>query len=143
MIANTMRRAGRVAASLWLASPCVADSIVIPRHDFAGYAIFGEPETATFGQTFTAPSVSRLASFTFWLNDIPGDDPGYPGFVDFGAYVMSWDGVRANGPVLYSSGMRTTTNNHGLGPIPSTGESPLGFERFDFFPVDLFLKPGA
>jgi hypothetical protein len=66
----------------------------------------------TFGQTFTVNGPETiLTRFTFWINDyylIPPDAP-----IDFGAYIAAWNGARAIGPVLYQSGRRTTTNNHG------------------------------
>jgi len=73
---------------------------------------FGEPNYATFGQTFTVSGPdSVLNSFTFWLNDSLDPDT-----VDFAAYVLRWDSSsnRGTGPLLYQSAMMTTSNNHGL-----------------------------
>jgi hypothetical protein len=58
----------------------------------------------TYGQTFTIGSDNVLNNFTFWL-----DDHSDPGAVDFGAYVMAWDGSKATGNILYQSGKRSTT----------------------------------
>jgi hypothetical protein len=43
------------------------------------------------------------------------DDNLNPDAVDFAAYVMAWDGLKATGPVLFASGAMSTTNNHGAG----------------------------
>lgn len=74
---------------------------------------FGESNTATYGQTFTAPG-GNLDSFTFYLDDYL--DGGSPDFVEFKAYVMAWDAGTwlVTGPVLFESGALTTTNNGGL-----------------------------
>jgi hypothetical protein len=77
----------------------------------AGISTMGEPNSATYGQTFVAPSVdSVMTSFTFYLNDFA--DPNL-GVVDFAAYVAAWDGSKASGPMLYSSGALATNNNGG------------------------------
>ncbi len=74
-----------------------------------GIAHFGESNTATFGQTFTViGSETTLVSFSFRFNDLLDPD-----FVDFAAYLYEWDGGKAMGPELYSSGMLSSTNNNG------------------------------
>ncbi|MDH3997469.1 MAG: PEP-CTERM sorting domain-containing protein [Desulfuromonadales bacterium] len=70
---------------------------------------FGEPNTSTFGQTFTVTgSETVLDNFTFYL-----DDHLNPDFVDFEAYVYTWNGSQATGSALYGSGPMSTTNNGG------------------------------
>jgi hypothetical protein len=64
-------------------------------------APFGESDTATYGQTFTATAgLNQLNNFTFWLNSGSGPDA-----VDFAAYVMEWDAIlsRATGSILFQS----------------------------------------
>jgi PEP-CTERM motif len=64
---------------------------------------FGNPNTATYGQTFVAPSDNVLQSFTFYLN---GDAT-----LQFQAEVFAWSGPLtgasgpqgAVGPALYTS----------------------------------------
>lgn len=78
--------------------------------------LFGEFNTATYGQVVTVPAgVTQLDSFTFYLDDIQDPD-----FVDFHAFVHAWDGVKATGAQLFQSGAMSTTNNGGAG----------GFEAF-------------
>jgi len=70
---------------------------------------FGEPNTSTYGQTFTVTdSETVLNSFTFFLDDFLNPD-----FVDFEAYVYAWDGNKATGPALYAGTPMSTTNNGG------------------------------
>ena len=70
---------------------------------------FGERNTATYGQTVTAPG-NVLQSFKFLV-----DDSLNPDFVDFEAFVYAWDGAKAAGPALYTSAPMSTTNNGGQG----------------------------
>lgn len=68
---------------------------------------FGEPNTATYGQTFTVPATDNvLNSFTFLLRQ---DDPAPSPFQFF---VMAWDSTnrRAAGPVLFASSPLTTSD---------------------------------
>ena len=85
---------------------------------------FGEPDTATYGQTITVGADNVLQSFTFQLTQQSGNP------VNFQAYVMGWnDGTsRAAGPVLYASGPQTTTG---------------GLETFTFNTGNLLLNSGS
>lgn len=57
---------------------------------------FGEPDTATYGQTITADSAGGvLKSFTFYLTGLD---------LNIRGYVFGWDGVKAVGPALADSG---------------------------------------
>jgi len=60
-------------------------------------AAFGEPNTATYGQTITVGTDHFLNSFSFNLASFRGAK------VDFQAYVYAWDGSKASGPALYTS----------------------------------------
>lgn len=88
---------------------------------------FGETNTATYGQTFTVGADNVMDSFTFWMEERSGAP------TEFGAYVMAWDGNKATGPVLFSTGMLTTTNNGGAG----------GFEQFTINTGGLSLSSGS
>ena len=88
---------------------------------FIGLLSFGEPGTATYGQTFTATGPElQLDSFMFRFDDYSSlsDQDA----IDFAAYVYAWNGSMATGPQLYSSGVISSTNNGGAG----------GFEVFSF-----------
>jgi hypothetical protein len=90
---------------------------------------FGEFDTATYGQTVTAPGADNvLDSFSVWIEDWQDPDA-----VDFAGYVMAWDGDKATGPVLWSSEQMSTTNNGGLG----------GYEKFTFNTGGVSLTSGA
>jgi hypothetical protein len=60
---------------------------------------FGNPNTATYGELFTAPSApdTNLASFGFWMAA-----PDSPGDIILGGYIATWTGTNA-GTLLYSS----------------------------------------
>jgi len=72
-------------------------------NNFTGYSDywhpFGYPNTATYGELFTAPAGSdtNLSSMTFYMGSqyAPGD-------IITGAYVATWDGSKA-GTLLFSS----------------------------------------
>ena len=85
---------------------------------------FGETETATFGQTFVAPTDSRVVSFTLYLAAANDPDP-----VDFKFYLMAWDGAKAAGPVLYAS-------------APTAAGDPA-MRAYSFRPPGLSLVAGA
>lgn len=90
---------------------------------------FGESNTATYGQTFTVTGTETvLDSFSFRFNDFLNSDT-----VDFAAYLYGWDGGKATGSQLYSSGMMTSTNNGGLD----------GMELFSFNTGGVELQSGV
>ena len=62
---------------------------------------WGETDTATFGQTFTAPADFNLTDFSFSLAHQTG------GASLFRYYVMAWSGTNVTGSVLYESSTRT------------------------------------
>ena len=66
---------------------------------------FGEPNLATFGQTFTVGNDNVLKSFSFWLRDI--GDPDQPDFI---AYIARWGGNSIIGPILFQSPSFTVTS---------------------------------
>jgi PEP-CTERM motif len=86
---------------------------------------FGNPNSATYGETFTAPTNGDnvLQSFTLYLSDsyVSGD-------ILLNAYVASWTGSRA-GTLLYTSS-----------PVdyPNTGNTGLSFNT-----GGLVLTPGG
>jgi uncharacterized protein YhjY with autotransporter beta-barrel domain len=121
---NTPRRRSQTAAIVaamsllvgLLGTRATAQSVIDTGPPNGFFQSFGDPSEATFGQTFTAPvGASLLQSFSFYL-----DDGQNPDAVQFRAFVMGWDGVKASGPVLFQSGPLATTNNGGLD----------GYERF-------------
>ena len=68
-----------------------------------GIASFGAPNTATYGQTFTArPEMPQLESMTFFIRD----DEALP--IEFEGYVYAWDGEKAMGPALFASDVLST-----------------------------------
>jgi len=86
---------------------------------------FGNPNTATYGELFTAPSNSdnNLSSFSFWLAN-----PTNSGDIILGGYIATWTGANA-GTLLYSSAKVDYAN---------TGEAELTFNT-----GGLSVTPGA
>lgn len=94
----------------------------------AGVTPFGEPDTASYGQTFTVTGAdTQLDSFSFRFDDYLNPDT-----VDFAAYVFAWDGSKASGPQLFASGGLSSSNNGGSD----------GFEEFVFNTGGLVLSSG-
>jgi hypothetical protein len=62
---------------------------------------FGNPNTATYGETFSAPTSggTSLTSFSFYMGN-----PYVPGDIQLSAYIATWTGSNI-GTVLYSSPM--------------------------------------
>ena len=124
-----------IVSTLGLAEPAAASSIVIPQNGTDFFQPFGDPETPVYGQTFVTPNATdlRIDSFSFWLDDqltTFSPDP-----VDFSASIYQWGGtgVGTVGPALYTSSLRTTTNNGSAG----------GYERFDFNTGGVLLVDGV
>jgi len=92
---------------------------------------FGVPNTATYGQTFVAPTSDNvMQSFSFFLRDLGGASD-----LAFQGYIAAWDPTvgfqRVTGPMLFQSAVRAG---------PSTTST---FTRFDFDVGGLSLTPGA
>ena len=117
------------ASAAWAAGGTVIET-VSAWNGSDGVEPFGEPAIATFGQTFIAPADNMMTSFTYFIDDFVNPD-----HVDFEAYVMAWgpDLFRATGPILWSDGPFTTTNNNGNG----------SYEQFTFDTKNLVLTAGA
>lgn len=92
---------------------------------------FGKPNTATYGQTFVAPSSDNvLNSFSFFLRDMGGGpDLEFQGFV--AAFDPTVGVTRIVGATLFESAIRAG---------PSTTST---FTRYDFDVGGLTLTPGS
>jgi hypothetical protein len=66
---------------------------------------FGNPNTATYGQTFTAPSANVLNDWTFYLKNDGSTAQ------NFEFFLMAWDGSKATGSILYQSGLKTVATS--------------------------------
>jgi hypothetical protein len=100
-------------------------SIYVPPVEAPNGSALGSGIT-TVGQTFTVPTSDPvLDSFTVWLDHVSS------AALNFGAYVMEWDGSEATGPILWESLMQTSTAVYGAR------------EQFVFSPDGLELAPGG
>ena len=102
-----MKKSLFLAAVLLFAVSGFADTSV---NNFNGYSDywhpFGYPNTATYGEVFTAPSgESNLSSFSFYMGSQYAG-----GNIITGAYIATWDGSKA-GTLLYSSPQYNYDNN--------------------------------
>ena len=83
---------------------------------------FGEPNTATYGQSFTVSSDNVLDSFSLYLTNYVNDP------VHFKAYIYEWSGTMARGSALFSSVPQTFTGSAFSSPVEfefTTGGVPL------------------
>jgi autotransporter-associated beta strand protein len=113
--------AGASGFSLLLAAPAMAQNISTMGswNGSTFISAWGEPNTATYGQTITATAGQRtLRNFTFQLNQSSGTPPNYT------AYVYAWDSVnsRITGSPLFQSESRTA---------PTTGAGIYQTVSFD------------
>lgn len=112
---------------LALAICCFGDT---QYNNYTGYNPYwhplGYPNTATYGETFSAPTNGDnvLQNFSFWMGG-----PYQSGNIVLGAYIATWTGSNA-GTLLYSSSSVNYQN---------TGEANLSFT----IPGGLALTPGA
>jgi hypothetical protein len=82
---------------------------------------FGEPDTATFGQSITTDAAGGLLqSFTFYLSPLD---------LDFRGYVFEWDGSKAVGPALFTSA------------VTNIGDAGTGYKPVTMTTGDIALKP--
>jgi hypothetical protein len=61
---------------------------------------FGYPDTATYGQTVKVSGDNVLNSFTFFMKQ--------PASLTFSGHVYAWDGAKASGSAIWSSGPMST-----------------------------------
>lgn len=119
-------RTALLAASLSIASLASAQITITTHPSWNGVTqvtAFGEPNSATYGQTFLVPVLQPvLKDFSFWVDNIVGT-------TTFRGYVMAWDGAKASGSVLFSSGDYTITQ--------------AGFEKVTFNTGNLALTGGT
>jgi hypothetical protein len=108
-----------------LAASAQAQSSINTIVDWNGSASvfdFGLPNTATYGQTITAPLTgSVLTDFSFELN--------VPATCTFKAYVYAWNGIEASGGALYTSQVLSTAGT--------------GYEQVTINTGNLNLTPGG
>jgi hypothetical protein len=131
LFTSLVPRSNNLAATLISTLPSTSD-----------VSAFGEspsgpfPRAATIGQTITVPFDDNvLTSFRFAVNDlvIVGEEQVNP--IHFDAFVSPWDGEKASGPPIFSSGPYSTTD----GP----GDDGFGREIFLIDTGELELTPGA
>lgn len=97
--------------------------------------------TQTFGEVVTVPQGdTSLTSFSFFFND--RNVTPYLGPVNFGGYVMAWDGSKATGPILFDSGLVSSTNNHGTG-LTNGQDRAADHELFEFSTGGISLSAGS
>lgn len=97
-------RFGMIAGALALATaaPAYAATTIDTTGSFTGdWTSIGNPNTATYGQTFTVGADNTLNSFSMYLDQTPQNP------YDFKAYIYAWDGSKATGSALYTSGIQT------------------------------------
>jgi hypothetical protein len=129
-----------VGTMLWASGPRAARAAVMfntfPSWNGTNFiSPFGEGNTAVYGQTFKVPAGNTvMTNFTFKLDDQLNTD-----IVTFDAYVFAWDGLKATGSALFTSGPFSTNNNGGAGGFQTfsinTGTLPLisGAQYVAFF----------
>jgi hypothetical protein len=109
---QTLMRALVAGTALVAAGSTFADTIY---NNFNGYSDwwhpFGFPNTATYGETFTAPANGdvNLQDFGFYMGN-----PEIPGNILLRAYIATWTGTNA-GTLLYTSedvDFANTGNDH-------------------------------
>jgi hypothetical protein len=109
---RTLMRALVAGTALVAAGSTFAETIY---NNFNGYSDFwhpfGNPNTATYGETFTAPANGdvNLQDFGFYMGN-----PEVPGNILLRAYIATWTGTNA-GTLLYTSAdfdFANTGNDH-------------------------------
>lgn len=89
------------AAALSLAASAHAGVIDSTGVNFGTVGSFGQPNTATYGQTFALAGNHTLDSFSMFMSG----EVFKP--IQFKAYVYEWNGSSATGAALYSSAVQS------------------------------------
>lgn len=104
-----------------VSSASASSTVVDTRNDAVTNFIssFGVPNTASYGQTITAPAGSQvITSFTFRVEKLPITD-------FFRGEIFAWDGTKATGAPLYESLPRTSTGEALQDITFDTGGTPV------------------
>jgi hypothetical protein len=123
---RTLMRALVAGTALAAAGSAFADTIYNNFNVYSDYwHPFGNPNTATYGETFTAPTNGdvNLQDFGFYMGS-----PDVPGNILLRAYIATWTGTNA-GTLLFTSANFDFAN---------TGDAHLTFST-----SGLTLTPGA
>lgn len=101
-------------AMLAIATACQASVIVVSNEGGSYISRWGVPDSATYGQTITAPMTGALSAFQFYLSAA-----GMP--IEYAAYVYAWDQAasRATGAALWTSGEQLYDS--------ATPDTPVGY----------------
>jgi len=108
-------RVKSLLTAMFCAATCFAGTVY---NNFTGYSDYwnslGNPNTATYGETFTAPNNgdNNLQTFGFYMGS-----PTVAGDIQLSGYIATWTGTQA-GTILYSSPMLDYAN---------TGDAFLSF----------------
>jgi hypothetical protein len=95
---------GAAALSILTPAAAMATDIDTSAHTPLSIGIFGSPNTATYGQTFTAGAGDTfLNSFSLFLNGTTSSP------LTFRGYLATWDGTKA-GTLLYTSANRVISS---------------------------------
>jgi hypothetical protein len=126
-IAKTLALNGFATLSLLVVTPAQAITVIDTTSSWNGTSTIqpfgGNGATATYGQTFTTPTVENvLNSFSFILGNTLNGNP-----ITFQGYVAQWDGAKATGPILYQSADQTYSGG--------------GFQTYTFNTGSLALTP--
>jgi hypothetical protein len=105
---------------LAIATACQAGVIVVGAGSDSDVSLWGVPDTATYGQTVTAPMTGTLSAFQFYLNAT-----GTP--ITYAAYVYAWDQAasQATGSALWTSGEQDYRSNSDDTPVGYTPNAPV------------------
>lgn len=107
-------------AMLVIATMCQAGIIVVSNDGAATVGNWGVQNTATYGQTVTAPMTGTLSAFQFSLN--AADAP-----INYAAYVYAWDQIAAwaTGSALWTSGEQVYNSTSAGTPVGYTPNAPV------------------
>ena len=105
----SLATAGAACIALGGVGTAHADTVIDTTPSWNGSSFigtFGQPNTATYGQTFTVGSDNVLNDFSFFLRQLTASP------LKFDGYLMAWDGAKATGNILYQSGLQSTSQQN-------------------------------
>ncbi len=141
-----------IAAALLAGMPAIAANIDTTDSNNLNFFPFGQPNSATYGQTFVPDATDgTLTGFSLYLRGRDSRNTG-SGPLNLRGYVAAWDGSKAIGPLLFASPTVTKADSPALQEFAFTtavplavGQAYVAFLSISALPVQprsLFGTPG-
>lgn len=112
-----------LSSVLPVAGPAQAATIDTSSFTNTSVTSWGNPDTTTYGQSFTMDTAATLQSFSFWIND-------YGGAISYVAHIFAFTGSQTIGGSLFNLAGTTAGANAYLETTVSLGSLAVGAGQY-------------